>query len=98
MDNAMVTGRMLASKKEQGNRVLERYGMNASQAINELYSRLIKEQEVGFLTQEQPTQLQWESAARLVDSIVTPEPRCTRFDDMTRGEIALDRARAKGRM
>lgn len=42
MSGAMVTARMSATKKEAGNRILERLGSNASQAINELYDYLIE--------------------------------------------------------
>lgn len=96
MEDAMVTGRMSDIKKKRGNGVLERFGMNASQAINLLYDRLAKEQDVRFLSDDAPTRTQWENAALLVDSIVAPEPVYSRFDDMTRGEIALEQARARG--
>ena len=41
--DAMVTGRMPERKKQQGLRVLKRDGMNASQAVNLLFDRLIEE-------------------------------------------------------
>ena len=40
--DAMVTGRMPERKKQQGLRVLKRDGMNASQAVNLLFDRLIE--------------------------------------------------------
>ena len=42
METAMVTGRMTPQKKEAGNAILKRAGLNASQAINRLYDRLIE--------------------------------------------------------
>ena len=49
MDNAMVTGRMSHEKKVAGNAVLERSGLNASQAINCMYDRLIAEQNLSLI-------------------------------------------------
>lgn len=43
MADAMVTGRMTSAKKEAGNRVLDGLGLNASQAINQLYDHLIEQ-------------------------------------------------------
>ena len=37
METAMVTGRMTPQKKEAGNAILKRAGLNASQAINRLH-------------------------------------------------------------
>ena len=96
MDEAMVTGRMSAEKKAAGAEVLARAGMNASQAVNLLYDRLVEEQDVAFLQRHEVTPYEWESAARLIDSIPSPVPISTRFDNMTRGEIKLARAKARG--
>ena len=94
MDEAMVTGRMSAEKKAAGAEVLARAGMNASQAVNMLYDRLVEEQDVSFLERHEVEPREWESAARLIDSIYIPvNPR---FDNMTRGEIKLARAKARG--
>ena len=96
MGDAMVTGRVSMEKKAAGNAVLERAGLNASQAVNLMYDRLVRDQDAGFLTQRDIAPHEWESAARLVDSIVSPVPIRTRFDDMTRGQIKLERAKARG--
>ena len=94
MDEAMVTGRMSAEKKAAGAEVLARSGMNASQAVNMLYDRLVEEQDASFLERHEVEPREWESAARLIDSIYIPvNPR---FDNMTRGEIKLARAKARG--
>ena len=96
MESSMVTGRMPAERKEAGNAVLARAGLNASQAINLLYQRLIDEQDSSFLTKagDSPSPADWAQAAAFVDALV--EPRETRFDTMTRAEIKLDRLASKG--
>ena len=96
MDEAMVTGRMSAEKKAAGAEVLARSGMNASQAVNMLYDRLVEEQDASFLERHEVEPREWESAARLIDSIPSAVPISTRFDNMTRGEIKLARAKARG--
>ena len=94
--DAMVTGRMSAEKKAAGNKVLEELGLNPSQAINMLYDRLIAEGDAAFLGFERPsaTPEQIVDAWDFVKSLSLP--RFSRFDGMTNGEIALERARAKG--
>ena len=96
MENAMVTGRMSAEKKASGAKVLERAGLNASQAVNLLYDRLAEEQNADFLTHHKPEPREWESAAKFIDALASPVPVHTRFDNMSRGEIKLERAKAKG--
>ena len=96
MEDAMVTGRMSAEKKAAGNSVLEKKGMNASQAVNLLYDRLAEEQDTRFLEHEKPTAHQWKMAAELIDGLAAKEFIHTRFDNMTRGEIKLARAKARG--
>ncbi len=96
MDGAMVTGRMSPEKKSSGNAVLEKFGLNASQAINFMYDRLVSEQDASFLTNSPTTSEDWESAAKFVDALAPAKPLATRFDSMSRAEIKMDRARAKG--
>lgn len=96
MESAMVTGRMPASKKEAGSRILAKAGLNASQAVNLLYDRLEEEQSADFLMHRKPEQREWESAARFLDALVPPSQVETRFDNMSRGEIKLERAKARG--
>ena len=87
MADAMVTGRMPERKKQQGLRVLKRDGMNASQAVNLLFDRLIEEGSTDFLLQDSDvsTDERWVSAAHFVDSL--SRKRSTRFDDTTKAEI-----------
>ncbi len=42
MPDAMVTARMSQSKKNAGNEILRELGYSASQAINELYDRVLE--------------------------------------------------------
>ena len=94
MDDAMVTGRMSAEKKAAGAQVLEKAGLNVSQAINLLYDKLIEEQNADFILHRIPEQREWESAAKFLDSLhMAVDPR---FEHMTRGQIKLERAKAKG--
>jgi antitoxin component of RelBE/YafQ-DinJ toxin-antitoxin module len=94
MEDAMVTGRMSVEKKAAGNRALEKMGLNASQAVNRLYDRLIEEGDADFLLYEKPSEHQWKLAAQLVDSVKMDVDE--RFLHMTRGEIKLERAKARG--
>ncbi len=92
---AMVTARMGDEKKRAVGRVLAREGLNASQAINRLYDRIIEEDSARFLDGTSPSQNAhaWENAARFVDSLSTP--RTSRFDSMTKAEIRTERLRAR---
>lgn len=96
MDSVMVTGRMAPEKKERGNSVLIRAGMNPSQAINLMYDRLAADQSAAFLKPagERPTKADWARAAHVVDSI--SEPHASRFDGMTRAQIKAERLRKRG--
>ena len=96
VDDAMVTGRMTADKKAAGNVVLENAGLNASQAVNALYDRLIETRSVDFLFDRNVSLVEWKSAAKLIDSVYVPID--SRFDDMTRKEIKQERLRARGLM
>ena len=96
MDDAMVTARMSNRKKAAGAKVLAKAGLNASQAINLLYDKLEEEQSADFLTHRKPEPREWESAAAFIDALASPVPINTRFDNMTRGEIKLERAKTKG--
>ena len=96
MDDVMVTGRMSPEKKAAGTRVLEKAGLNASQAVNLLYDKLAEEQSADFLVHSKPEPREWESAAKLIDYLGGSVPIHTRFDSMTRGEIKLERAKSKG--
>lgn len=96
MTQAMVTGRMDESKKAQGALVLKRNGLNPSQAINLLYDKVIAEGDTSFLKDESASdkQLRWKNAALFVDSL--SQKRSTRFDNMTKAEIRMDRLKSRG--
>lgn len=98
MKSSMVTGRMSEEKKKQGNAVLEKAGLSASQAINLLYSKLIEEQDASFLSSAPPSfpKEAWNAAASFVDSLCVK--RESKFDSMSIAEIKLDRLKAKGLM
>ena len=69
--DAMVTGRMSPAKKEQGTRVLNELGTNASQAINALYDYVIAHRALPFPDagkQRGQSEL-LRASLRLVDSI-----------------------------
>lgn len=96
MEDAMVTGRMSAEKKAAGAKVLAKAGLNANQAINLLYDKLEEEQSADFLMHRKPEPREWESAAKLFESIHMPIE--SRFDNMTKAEIKRERLMAKGLM
>lgn len=98
MDGAMVTGRMDEQKKTAGNAVLAQHGMNASQAINLLYEKLIREKDVSFLFEDgwRPDPADWARAAAFVDSLSSAAE--TQFDELEKAEIKASRLAAKGLM
>lgn len=97
MGDAMVTGRMPAEKKSRGSRVLQKDGLSASQAINLLYDRLIEEGSAGFLMKTSlPSDAAWENATHFVDSLSSK--RSTRFDEMSKAEIRVERLKKRGLM
>lgn len=53
MADAMVTARMPQEKKDAGNRVLAKLGLNASQMINQAYDYLIENRETPFALAEE---------------------------------------------
>lgn len=97
MEDAMVTGRMDAQKKREGNTILRNAGLNVSQAINLMYAKLIKEKSPSFLDDALSNDpLQWKAAAAFIDSLSTPESRNTEFDAMTDAQIKTERLRSRG--
>lgn len=98
MAEAMVTGRMPAEKKARGARILRRSGLNASQAINLLYDRIIEDGNADALTQGRASDnaATLQRAAQFVDSL--SEKRTSRFDSMTDAEIRCERLRTRGLM
>lgn len=67
--DAMVTGRMSASKKERGNRVLSELGTNASKVINTLYDYVIEHHALPFSTDRPDRSELLRTATSLVDAI-----------------------------
>lgn len=67
--DAMVTGRMSASKKERGNRVLSELGTNASKAINALYDYVIEHRALPFPADLPDKSELLRTATNLVDAI-----------------------------
>lgn len=92
----MVTARMSESKKRAGARILARDGLNASQAVNRMYDRMIEAGNADFLGSgvRVGDAGAWERAARFVDSL--SEKRSTRFDGMTKPQIKMERLRSRG--
>ena len=85
MADAMVTGRMPAAKKDAGNRVLESLGLNASQAINQMYDFLIDEKRLPFAREKRkPLDAKRIQEAR---NFVRTIPRKNRFSSMTDQQI-----------
>ena len=74
----MVTGRMAPGKKRRGALVLQREGINASQAINRMYDRIIEDGNAEFLTDRcvADDESAWVRAAEFVDSLCTKRSIC----------------------
>lgn len=96
MDDAKTTDKMQQNKKILDAKILKTNGLNASQAINLLYDRIIKEGNASFLTDENATSEEdaWKNAARFVDSLSSPKQ--SRFDSMSKAEIRMERLRKRG--
>lgn len=90
---AMVTARMGAEKKDEGNRILASLGSNASKAVNQLYDYLIEERALPFerATVERRPRSKAEIAAAvaLVDGLVAPIS--DEYRDMSLKEARLAR-------
>ncbi len=84
MGEAMVTGRMAPGKKRRGALVLQREGINASQAINRMYDRIIEDGNAEFLTDRcvADDESAWVRAAEFVDSL------CTKRSIVWSGDLA----------
>lgn len=95
----MVTGRMTASKKEEGNRILASLGVSASQAINQLYDYVIANRALPFQKEEaaprthSPEEIA--EAIAWVNSLAVPCENSI-FNDMTDKEIRLHRLASRG--
>lgn len=104
MNEAMVTARMSADKKEEGTRILSQLGTTASQAINEMYDYLIehralplmgkgvgKEEGVGGFSF---TEEQWSDACAHVKGMRVPLR--SEFAAMSLKDAKMHRLRSKG--
>lgn len=98
MGDAMVTGRLAEKKKQQGLRVLQREGMNTSQAINLMFDKLIEEGNADFLSPEAevPSADRWQAAAQFIDGL--SRKKTSRFDAMSKAEVKRERLAARGLM
>lgn len=96
MGDTMVTGRMSEQKKLRGMRVLKREGLNASQAVNLMFDRLIEGGSADFLVGDVGTcgTNRWNDAISFVDGL--SQARVTRFDTMSKAEIKRERLATKG--
>lgn len=96
MADSMVTGRMSEEKKKRALRVLKRNGLNASQAVNLLFDRIIEEGNVDFLVDDADAlqEDRWKVAAHFVDGI--SKKKHSRFDGMSKRDIKLDRLASRG--
>lgn len=91
MTEAMVTGRMPQAKKDRGAHILQRDGLSASKAINIMFDRIIADDSAAFLLDDSAlnNKMSWQAAAQFIDAI--PQARTTRFDDMSKAQIKMDR-------
>lgn len=94
MADSMVTGRMTQAKKAAGNRVLASLGLNASQAINQLYDHLIDQRSLPFGNAAEHTHPVEERAA--ARAFVRSIPRKNRFSGMDDDQIKLAKLKDKG--
>ena len=97
MDDSMVTARMLDEKKRKGARILAREGLSAKDQPR--VRQMIEEGEAGFLRADSSRigdEAKWAAASRFVDSLSSK--RASRFDDMTKAEVRMERLRSRGMM
>ena len=91
MAESMVTGRMSAGKKAEGNRILREAGLNSSQAINMLYDRLIEERDASFLLKQKEA-VSNDAVASAIETIKSLKlGYSSELADMTRGQVRLAR-------
>lgn len=100
MADAMVTGRMPAEKKEEGNRILESLGVSPSKVINQLYDYIIEKRALPFDKPERrvPTKEEVAAAKAWAERIRMPLPANSRFATMTTKEAKRERLIARGLM
>lgn len=99
MPDAMVTARILASKKESGNRVFESLGVTPSQAINSLYDYVIREKALPFSgdCEKRVTAEQLREAQLFIRQIPNELGIAdSRFSNMTNEQIKVERLMSRG--
>lgn len=98
MTDTVVIGHVSEQKKQQGIRALQRSGLDASQAVNLMFDRLIEEGSADFLLQDgsQSAAERRRLAISFIDGL--SEKRSSRFDNMTAAETSFDRLITKGLM
>jgi antitoxin component of RelBE/YafQ-DinJ toxin-antitoxin module len=98
MTDAMVTARMPQSKKDAGNLVLRKLGLNASQAVNELYDYLLETHTWPLATQKKSeiNAAQLTDALAFVDSIArVPKDSFIDLDyDQAKKQRLIEKGRA----
>ena len=98
MEDAMVTARMSKQRKAEGQRILSKAGLTASQAINMLFDRLVREQDASFLAAApaSSSQAAWQEAAGFVDSLIIPADPQFVIED--KASMKAQRLKARGLM
>ena len=85
MEYGMVTCRMPLSKKQAGNKVLEKEGLNPSVLISSLYDYLIQHNKAPKIIIEQenatPTKQEMESAIAFLDSVYHEKNELSNLSD-----------------
>ncbi len=97
MPDAMVTARMPQSKKDAGNEILHELGYSASQAINELYDRILETRAWPLAASKKAhvSSQDLDGALAFVDGISRVSP--ADFVEMTSDEAKQRRLMGKGR-
>jgi addiction module RelB/DinJ family antitoxin len=92
--DAMVTARMPEGKKEVGNAILARLGLNASAAINSFYDYIIAHQSLPFNDADALSKEEIAACIMQIDAI--PLAANNRFATMTDDEIRRERLGLQG--
>ena len=111
MADAIVTSRIPLEKKTKVQKILKRSGTNISQVINKVFDRISEDGNASFVFMDDSSMNasnakpftnidfndeKFKRAAEFVDSLTIP--RKTRFDNMTKAEIRIDRLKSRGLM
>ncbi len=99
MADAMITARMIASKKATGNQVFEKLGSTLSQAINQLYDYVIAEKKLPFSEEhsQKPTVQELRDVQQRMRNLSKEfSLGMSRFSHMSDDEIRQERLIARG--